>query len=217
MASERAQAAELLLLPPARVAVVLVDFQNDFCSPAADNGPVTNIHNAQAAVRANAFAAEAQGLGARVIYTQQILDWPALPERQRRWEIPDGLCAAGTWGAELFITPIPGSTTVVKHRFDVWQSAAFVRELDGHDIDGLIICGVELVCCVLHAILGASERGYHYLVPTDLVSGQDFGDTTDNRAVRDYLRFNQPHHLTESATLLEDWRRHLAVGTPSER
>lgn len=35
--------ADFFTLPPERVAVVLIDFQNDFCSPdAAAGGPVTN-------------------------------------------------------------------------------------------------------------------------------------------------------------------------------
>ncbi|MEV5964596.1 isochorismatase family cysteine hydrolase [Kribbella sp. NPDC051952] len=194
-------------LPLNRVAVVLIDFQNDFCSPeVSGDGPVTNTNNAAAALRANAFAQEAASLGARVVYTQQVLDLERLTERQRRWERADGLCAAGSWGAELFIPPVAGSEVIVKDRFDSWQSAAFEEFLTAEDIDGLVICGVELVCCVLYAILGASERGYHYVVPPDLVSGQDFGDETDNRAVRDYLRFNRPDRLVPSAEILARWR-----------
>lgn len=64
---------------------------------------------------------------------------------------------------------------------------------------------------MLYAVLGASERGSHYLVPTDLISGQDFGDATDNRAVRDYLRHNQPERLTDSETLLAAWSRPASV------
>lgn len=202
-----AKAADLLSLPLERVAVVLVDFQNDFCSPEVGGGdPPPNVNNERTARLANAFAYEAATLGAHVIYTQQVLDWGALTSRQRRWETPAGLCVAGSWGAELYLPPVPGSITVVKHRFDCWQSLDFVRELEQRDIDGLIICGVELVCCVLYAILGASERGYHYLVPTDLISGRDTGDATDNKAVRDYLRLNQPEHLTTSEELLTTWQ-----------
>ena len=200
-----AHATDLLSLPLDKVAVVLFDFQNDFCSPEAGHGTVTNTNNEATARRANTFAAAAAELGAHVIYTQQVLDWEAMPPRQQRWERPDGLCALGSWGAELYVDPVPGSTVIEKHRFDCWQSPAFTAELENRDVDGLIICGVELVCCVLYAVLGASERGYHYLVPTDLVSGQDFGDETDNRAVRDYLRYNQPEHLTASRTLLAAW------------
>jgi len=114
-------------------------------------------------------------------------------------------------GAELFVEPIPGAAVVTKDRFDCWQSAEFVRCLDSRRIDGLIIGGliiggVELVCCVLYAVLGAAERGYRYLVPEHLVSGQDTGDETDNRAVRDWLRFNQPKNLVEDESqILARW------------
>jgi nicotinamidase-related amidase len=195
-------------LVPRQVAVVMVDFQNDFCSPAVcGGGTVTNSHNAQTAQRASVFAARAAGLGAQVVYTQQILDMSHLTGRQRRWERADGLCAAGTWGAELFIEPVPGSSVVAKHRFDCWQSPSFAEFLEAKDIDGLVICGVELVCCVLYAVLGAAERGYHYLVPQDLVSGQDPGDQAGNQAVRDYLRFQHPEHaLDSSEEILGRWR-----------
>lgn len=72
--------------------------------------------------------------------------------------MPDGLCTVGSWGAELYPEPVPGSVVVVKDRLDCGQSGAFVAGLERRDVDGLIICGVELVCCVLYAVLGASER-----------------------------------------------------------
>ncbi len=194
-------------LHPSHVAVVMVDFQNDFCSPAVFDGrPVTNSHNAETARRANEFAKRATDVGTKVVYTQQILDFANLTARQRRWEHPDGICAVGSWGADLFVDPVPGASVVVKHRFDCWQSADFVDWLDRNDVDGLVICGVELVCCVLFAAQGASERGYHYLVPPDLVSGQDQDDETDNRAVRDFLRYNQPDQVALLSTeILARW------------
>ena len=196
-------------LRPEQVAVVLVDFQNDFCSPDVfePGRPVTNTHNAETARRADDFARQASALGVRVVYTRQVLDLERLTPRQRRWERPDGLCARGSWGAELFLPPVPGAAVVVKDRFDCWQSEEFTDFLDRHDVDGLVVCGVELVCCVLYAVLGAAERGYHYLVPPDLVSGQDPGDETDNKAVRDFLRLNQPEHSSmPSPEILTSWR-----------
>jgi ureidoacrylate peracid hydrolase len=198
-----------LELEPRQVAVVMVDFQNDFCSPEvfAAGQPVTNTHNAETARRASRFAAGAAALGAHVVYTRQVLDMNELSPRQRRWEQPDGLCAAGSWGAELFLPPVPGSRVVAKHRFDCWQSSPFTEFLDEREIDGLVIAGVELVCCVLYAVLGAAGRGYHYLVPRDLVSGQDPGDRTDNKAVRDYLAYNHGQQAVPSAAaVLNGWQ-----------
>jgi nicotinamidase-related amidase len=194
-------------LSPQRIAVLLVDFQNDFCSPDVFVGrPVTNTNNAAAAHRADAFAHRAAAAGATIVYTQQVLDLDRLTPRQRRAEEQGGICRKGTWGAELFLEPVPGSAIVIKDRFDCWQSPELTDVLERHHIDGLVICGVELVCCVLYAVLGADERGYQYLVPSDLVSGQDPGDDTDNRAVRDLLRFNQPNHVIDSGTtILQAW------------
>lgn len=194
-------------LQPQRVAVLMIDFQNDFCSPELFAGrSVTNANNAAAAHRANAFAHRAAVAGATVIYTQQVLDLDRLTPRQRRAEQQGGICRKGTWGAELFLEPVPGSVIVTKDRYDCWQSPELTDVLERRQIDGLVICGVELVCCVLYAILGADERGYHYLIPGDLVSGQDAGDDTDNRAIRDFLRFNQPNHLVDAGmTILRRW------------
>lgn len=183
----------------------MVDFQNDFCSPEVFAGrSVRNAHNAEAARRANEFALRAIAAGASVIYTQQVLDLDRLTPRQRRAEEHGGICRKGTWGAELFLPPVPGSKVITKDRYDCWQSPEIAAALDCSQIEGLVICGVELVCCVLYAILGADERGYDYLVPQDLVSGQDLGDLTDNRAVRDYLRLNQPDHVLASASAILD-------------
>lgn len=196
-----------LYLDPRHVAVLLVDFQNDFCSPDVFDGrPPTNTHNADAAHRANDFAERAVAVGATVVYTQQVLDLERRSARQRRADEHSCLCVKDSWGAELFIEPVAGSHVITKDRYDCWQKPALTDLLELNQIDGLVICGVELVCCVLYAVLGADERGYDYLVPSDLVSGQDTGDSTDNRAVRDFLHFNQPHHTIDVAsTILTNW------------
>jgi nicotinamidase-related amidase len=199
------QMDELSKLEPHRVAVVLVDFQNDFCRPARpDEDQAQTRANAEAAWRANDFAAKAARLGMRVVYSQQILDPARLTARQRHREEDSMLCLAGSAGAELFIDPVAGSRTVRKYRFDVWQSQEFMQALADWDIDGLIIGGVELICCVLHAVLGAEERGYAYVVPLDLVSGVRSTERVANRAVRGYLRAVHPT-VEHAADLLGLW------------
>jgi nicotinamidase-related amidase len=203
---------QLLDLERGRVAVLLVDFQRDFCAPpGVEVGRAGTDANARTALRANAFAAQAARLGVRVIYSQQVLDMDALSWRQRRWEADSPLCVAGSDGAELFVAPVPGARVVRKHRFDIWQSAEFHQALVDWDVDGLVIGGVELQCCVLYAVLGAEERGFHYVVPQDLVSGIDRCETTSNQMVRQYLRFVHPSVESVDA-LLDGWRRRAASG-----
>jgi len=203
----------LVRLEPRQVAVVLVDFQNDFCRPSGlDKNPAQTLANAEAASRANAFAARTARLGARVIHKRQILDLARLTARQGRWEEDSRLCLAGSAGAELFIEPVPGSRVVSKYRFDIWQSQEFLRALADWDIDGLVIGGVELVCCVLYAVLGAEERGFHYVVPQDLVSGMRSSERVANRAVRDYLRSTHPS-VDSAESLLRRWRTRKSTRT----
>lgn len=201
---------KFLDLRPDQTALLLVDFQNDFCSPELfHNTAPTNTLNAITAHRANIFAAEVSARGVQVIYTQQVLDLNKLTARQRRWERADGLCAAGSWGARLFVDPIPEGHVVTKYRFDIWQSQEFLDLLEHLGVEGLIIGGVELCCCVLYAVLGAEERGYHYVVAQDLVSGQDPGAETYNRAVRNYLRIT--HGAVKHAdSVLHAWDIRMA-------
>jgi nicotinamidase-related amidase len=139
------------------------------------------------------------------VYSQQVLDWKRLTPRQRSRETPGGLCAAGSHGAELFVSPLPGASVVRKYRFDIWQSQEWLAYLADNGIDGLVIAGVELRCCVLYAVLGADEHGYAYTVPLDLVSGIDAGEQTYNEWTRRYLR--DVHDAPESsAALLDAWR-----------
>jgi nicotinamidase-related amidase len=119
---------DLAGLPVERIGLLLVDFQNQFCHPpACGPGPVTNTGNTATAHRANAFAGEAAKLGMRVIYTRQVLDPKHLTARQLHWDHQLNLCPKGSWEAELFMDPVPGSVIVTKHRFDVWQSHEFSR------------------------------------------------------------------------------------------
>ena len=196
---------DLAGLRPARVCVLMVDFQNQFCHPrASGTGPVISHHNARTARRANAFAAAA-GLGAQVIYTRQVLDLGELTARQRHWDEQLGLCRKGSWEAELFIEPVPGSVVVTKPRFDVWRSREFLDYLAADPVDGFVIAGVELRCCVLFAVLGADERGYRFVVPQDLVSGLDSGDDSYNAAARRLLTelYDAP---PAAGSLLDTWR-----------
>ncbi len=117
---------------------------------------------------------------------------------------------AGSTGAELFIEPVAGSRVVRKFRFDLWRSQEFVHALSDWEIDGLITGGVELICCVLYAVLGAEERGFAYVVPLDLVSGMRSSEQIANHAVRDCLR--AVHPVVERADdLLGLWRAAASI------
>jgi len=185
----------LATLEPSQIALVCVDFQNDFCHSEGKAGHGASS-NAAAAERANDVAARFIARGAHVIYTKQELDPAQLTDKQRQFESPDGLCLVGSWGAELYLSPVEGAHVITKHRFDTWQSKKFTGLLDDLGIEGLVFAGLELRCCLLFAVMGADERGCRYTAPQDLISGVDDGNETYNMHVREYLR--QVHNAPES-------------------
>src|SRR5439155_3813198 len=131
---------QLLDLDPGRVAVVLVDFQRDCCGPTGvDAGQAGTAGNARTALRANAFATEAVRVGARVIYSQQVLDLDRLAWRQRRRERGSRLCVAGPDGAEWFVPPVPGARVGRKDRVEMCQSPELLDGLADGDGDGLAL------------------------------------------------------------------------------
>jgi nicotinamidase-related amidase len=199
---DRVKQTDLRDVSPAQVVVLMVDFQNAFCHPGSHTVN-DKTRNEATARRANAFALRASELGASVVYSRQVYDPTALTPRQDRWDASEALCAKGTWASELYVEPVPGSATVIKNRFDIWQSRDFLDYMELRNPEALIICGFELCCCVLFAVLGADERGYRYVVPQDLISGIGTGDSTYNRAVREYLRHT--HDAPESSeTVLKE-------------
>jgi nicotinamidase-related amidase len=200
---EKIKQTNLVGLMPRQVVVLMIDLQNAFCHP--DSHTVNDkISNEAMARRASAFALRASRLGASVLYSRQVMDPGALTARQLHWDETDGICRKGSWDAELYVTPVSGSTVVTKNRFDIWQSREFLAYVEQRDPEGFVICGFELCCCILFAVLGADERGYRYVVPQDLVSGVDTGDSTYNRAVRDYLRYT--HGAPDSSeNILKEW------------
>jgi len=190
-------------IEPKNIAVVLIDFQNGFCHQGSK--PIDDkTSNRNAAFRANTFAAAASRLGAKVVYTKQILDPDFITPRQREWAVAENICPKGSWESELFLEPVPGATVVTKYRFDIWQSTEFIQFVETKKPDGFVFAGVELCCCVLFAVLGADERGFRYSVPMDLVSGIDSGNDTYNKAVREYLKliYNAPDTAEE---ILKAW------------
>lgn len=174
-------------IDPTNIAVVLIDFQNSFCQQGSK--PVDDkTSNRRTALRANEFADSASRLGAKIVYTKQILDPDMITPRQRQWAIPENICPKDSWESELFLEPVSGATVVTKYRFDVWQSEEFLNFIEKENPEGFVFAGVELCCCVLFAVLGADERGFRVSVPMDLVSGIDSGTDTYNKAVREYLK-----------------------------
>ena len=70
----------------------------------------------------------------------------------------------------------------------------------------MLITGVELVCCVLYAIMGAEERGFKVVIPLDLVSGVDEGVEEQNKLLSIIGQFYGP--VVSSQEILKIWEKY---------
>lgn len=163
-------------ISPKKTLIVVVDLQNDFCHQ-------KNVYNAsfsnnrKAARKIHKFVEEAKSFGVDAVYTQQIFNKSKLTQRQKKYYLEDKkhrpACIRGTFGSGFFEANPPKNKVFTKFNFDIWQSKRFENYLEKNKIDTLIITGVDLLCCALHAVLGADERGFNVVVPKDLVSSAD--------------------------------------------
>ncbi|MGC5614918.1 cysteine hydrolase family protein [Georgenia sp. Z1491] len=167
----------------ARLAVVVVDVQNDFCSPdgtmAARGLDVASIPAAVSrVVRLVDAARDAQVpvVHVRTAHDEQV-DSAAWDER---YSLPAGTppparnCRTGTWGAEPFVvTAAPGELVHVKHRYSGFTSPGLDRALRDLGVETLLICGVATEICVETTLRDAVERDFRVVLVTDACASYD--------------------------------------------
>ena len=173
-------------LDPKKTLVLVVDLQNDFCHEKSVLKRKRK-RNSACASRVYKFIEDAEKRGVMVAFTRQIFDKSKLTKQQEKYysELISGKrktfgaysgkiripCKKDSFGAEYFNYNPPKDRLFIKNNFDIWQNKKFVKFLADHKIETLIVTGVEIVCCILYAVLGAEERGFKTVIPRDLVSG----------------------------------------------
>lgn len=139
--------------PAPRVALVIVDIQEDYTGPQAqkpfrDGDRIINA--------SNALLAQAQAKGAVVIYIQNVFNSPIISA------ITGGLNAQGAPGTEMDrrLIKVPGAKTFTKHRPDAFCNAQLDAYLRENYVDQLLITGLDGAYCVTATARGALNRGY---------------------------------------------------------
>jgi len=167
------------IVAPAHTALIVVDMQNDFCTPgghfARHGRDVARI--GVVVPRIQGLIASARRAGVMVVYTKQVTlpgrasDTPAwLYFKTRDGKSPD-YTIAGTWGAE-FIEPLrpgPDVTVVEKHRPSAFLRTDLDRILREHDIEAVVVAGCLTQGCVQATTTDASYHDYYAVVAGDCV------------------------------------------------
>lgn len=151
-------------IDPTTTALIVVDMQNDFCTPEGSLFIAEAPETFDAIKRLLDLAREHS---MPVFYTQ---DWHSPSDIE--FEIWGPHAVAGTWGAEIVepLKPQNGEHIVRKVRYDAFYGTHLDHMLRIQGIKSLIICGTVANICVHYTAASAALRWYHVIVPTDAIS-----------------------------------------------
>ena len=164
-----------------RTALLVIDAQNDFCSPSGyfadmgfDVGPCTRVTS-----RIAATVTDLRARGFPVVWTMSTNTDPPRrrlrPLRFRR-DAPGGRppdqFTPGSWGWQIVdeLAPQDHDLVIQKPRYDAFLRTSLEAELRSRGVDTVVITGVITNCCVDTTARSAFMRGFDVLVLEDCVA-----------------------------------------------
>lgn len=140
---------------PKHAALIVVDVQNDFCSPKGSAGKRGEDVSAAMAIMTplTRLIDEGRRIGLTIVYIRTThSEWTDTPSWIYRSSQKSGLstCREGTWGAEFLegIAPLPSERVVIKHRYSAFINTDLNTVLKARNIQSVLVCGVATNVCV---------------------------------------------------------------------
>lgn len=159
-------------------AVIVVDMQNDFCSP---EGALARLgadvsRNQEVAKVLPGFLDRAREAGALIIWVLQNAkdEYVSDARRSRAAAMGRGVtevAEAGTWGAELYdgLVPAEGDVTIEKSKYSAFVGTPLRNLLQARNRDTVVVCGTAANVCVDSTVRDAYMSDLTVLVPRDMV------------------------------------------------
>ncbi len=197
-------------LRPERTALLVVDFQNDFCAQGGwyDTIGYDLAMGQRAAARTVELLPAARASGTRVIFVRCVYDAPYRPdvmvEAYEHKGLPLDYCLEGTWGGDFYgVRPEPDDLIVTKHRYSAFVDTNLEAILRAQRIENLLFAGVATNICVDSSARDAYMRDYRVTVIDDCCGTYDQGlhDATLENIRRAF------GVVLSSGELLEAWER----------
>jgi ureidoacrylate peracid hydrolase len=164
---------------PARACLLVIDVQNDFCSPEGYWGKVANDRSAVIAMmpRLHKLIDAARGAGTLVVFVQAIYDdhFLSAPWRERnvrrKLEVPR--CLSGSWGADFYeVKPRTGDLVVQKHRYSAFIDTELDMILKARGVETLIMTGVATNLCVETTARDCFMKDYYIVFASDCTAAK---------------------------------------------
>lgn len=166
-----------------RAALLVMDFQNDFCTSEGIGAEYRGDMNRMTAPAQNISSTVdfARDNGLEVIFVQFLGDekYQSASWRRRDKELGKrAKCIEGTWGADFHgMSPQPGERVFAKHAaFDAFLSEGFEEYVSEQGIEHLIMAGVYSDVCLDSTARTAFQKGYFITVLSDCTTGLHLRD-----------------------------------------
>jgi len=151
-----------LTLPKEGTVVMVVDMQNDFVN---EDGKLYVGESVKKIIpNIQRTVAIARETNVPVVYTQ---DWHVNDDPE--FKVWPAHCIEETVGAQVVQTlkPASGDFVVRKKSYDPWFETELEELLRRLKVKTVVVTGTVSNICVLHAVAGATLRGYEAVVPVD--------------------------------------------------
>lgn len=170
-----------VLEAPDRIAVVVIDMQQDFCSPSGAFGRAGMDISANERIvqPLNAFVETMRDSGALVVWVRQVISprhmSPAIMRRLRRAPERLELCVQGTAGAELAegLRVDPADAMVEKFRYSAFFGSSLDQILRSSGMQTTILVGTAANGCVDSTARDAAQLDYDVVLARDLIGYSD--------------------------------------------
>lgn len=196
---------------PAHTAVLVIDMQNDFCSPEGFFGRRgMNLTMIQAMVpKLGQFLATARSARLPVFFVQQTTaanggsDSGAWLRLKTRGGSDGQYTVSGSWGHDIIdaLQPTHEDVVLQKSRSSAFTNTDLAERLRALGIATLVITGTTTQGCVESTARDATFHDFYAVLPTDLVASTR-ADLHDASLLVQSVR----HELTTSQELTELWR-----------
>lgn len=166
------------LINPITTSLLVIDIQVDYCSP---EGKLPKFRNydtkpiEQMIPRLGSFIEEARKYNVQIIWTRMNETPEHMPENLRLKMESSGkpalsLCTPETPGFEYYlIRPKEGDKEIIKNQYDAFTNPELNKYLHERNTKSIIFTCVYTARCVDSTLRSASSKGYHCIVPEDLV------------------------------------------------
>jgi nicotinamidase-related amidase len=188
-------------MDPAKTAIVLVEYQNDFTTEGGVlHGAVkTVMDQTDMLTHTKALVSAARAAGATIIHSPiqfaaGYYEITRHPYGILKGVVDSNAFVKGSWGAEIVgdLTPADGDIVLEgKRGLDAFASTNLDFILRSKGIETVALAGFLTNCCVESTMRSAYERGYEVITLTDCLAGTS-PEEHANAITYDYPMFSKP-------------------------